>query len=223
MCVDNINRSKMSSELIVKADYKIAIFTFGGMHTTQIENNKVPFEFKNSLAKQFPHFDKYFYVDPHQCWYHKGIAGITNSIEETTEYLSNKVRNYDKVIFAGTSAGGYAATLFGSLLNIHSVLAFAPQLDLSVFSAFNEFPKLSVSYDKKYEQLKNYINDHTRYHIFFRESIRNDIWHGKNIHFSKELHNKKNVHLEFMHKPMKKLRDNGRLKQIFNDVVYSDK
>ena len=71
------------------------------------------------------------------------------------------------------------------------------------------------------EQLKDHINNHTKYHILYHEGIRNDKWHGKNIHFSKELHNKKNVHLEFIHKSTKELRDNGRLKQIFNDVVYS--
>ena len=37
---------------------------------------------------------RYFFVDRNQCWYHKGIEGITKNIDETVEYL-NKI-SYEK-------------------------------------------------------------------------------------------------------------------------------
>ena len=50
--------------------------------------------------------DLYFFIDKNQCWYHNGIHGITNNIDDTVIYLNNIISNYEKVLFMGTSAGG---------------------------------------------------------------------------------------------------------------------
>ena len=94
------------------------------------------------------------YVDPKQCWYHKGIEGISNNIDETTEDLKDKInkRDYKKIIFMGVSAGGYAAILFGSLCHVTKVISFIPRRKLK-----------AKIVDKKYEKLKNIINTDTDY------------------------------------------------------------
>jgi hypothetical protein len=75
-------------------------------------------EFVNSLTKIYPNCDKLFYLDKKSRFYIHVIQPISKSIEETKQYISGKIKNYEKVCFIGTSAGGYASILYGSLLNI---------------------------------------------------------------------------------------------------------
>ena len=66
-------------------------------------------------------------MDKNRNSYHNGIVGISNNIDETLPHLQAQIAPYSNVIFLGVSSGGYAAILFGSLLNVKSVLAFIPQ------------------------------------------------------------------------------------------------
>jgi len=105
-----------------------------------------------------------FYIDKNQCWYHKGIYDITNNIDETVLYLNNIIKDgkYEKVIFMGTSAGGYASILFGSLCNnVNNVISFIPQT------------MLNNPIDLNYSNLKNIINKNTKYIIYGDTSIQN--------------------------------------------------
>ena len=112
---------------------KTLIVCFGGMVLKF--GGILPFEFLNYLSSIYLHVcDLYFLIDANQCWYHKGIKDITNDIDETVLYLNNIIKNgkYEKVIFMGTSAGGYAAILFGSLCNcVNNVISFIPQTIIS--------------------------------------------------------------------------------------------
>ena len=105
------------------------------------------------------------YVDPKQCWYHKGIEGISNNIDETTEDLKDKInkRDYKKIIFMGVSEGGYAAILFGSLCHVTKVISFIPRRKLK-----------AKIVDKKYEKLKNIINNDTDYWLYGSLSVKNN-------------------------------------------------
>ena len=88
-----------------------------------------PFEFLNYLSSIYKNtHDLLFHIDKNQCHYHRGLDGITKNIDETILYLNNMIQHYEKVIFIGVSAGGYAAILFGSLCkNVHHVIGFIPQ------------------------------------------------------------------------------------------------
>lgn len=85
-----------------------------------------PFEFSNFLHQHFPNDEKHFYIDMNQCWYHKGIKGLSTTIDETISCLKNEIKTFEYVTFMGVSAGGYAAILFGSKLNVNTVIAFSP-------------------------------------------------------------------------------------------------
>ena len=101
------------------------------------------------------------YVDPKQCWYHKGIEGISNNIDETTEDLKDKInkRDYKKIIFMGVSAGGYA----GSLCHVTKVISFIPRRKLK-----------TKIVGKKYKKLKNIINNDTDYLFYGCLSVKNN-------------------------------------------------
>lgn len=124
------------------------IISFGGLG---LQFGQIPpFEFLKTLQQIVPQYTKHFYIDIHRAWYHHGIDGISTDIETTQLYLSNIIKSYDKVIFIGTSAGGYAAILFGSLLNVDKVIAFIPQTvlerDHSPYANLNSFINSTTSY-----------------------------------------------------------------------------
>ena len=97
------------SEISVINNKKFLIVCFGGMALKM--GGIPPFEFLKYLYSVYSNTcDLIFYIDKHQCCYHKGIKNISNNIDETIIYLNKKIsqNNYDKIIFMGTSAGGYA-------------------------------------------------------------------------------------------------------------------
>jgi hypothetical protein len=185
------------------------IVCFGGM-SLQF-GGILPFEFLNYLSLIYCNIcDLLFYVDKNQCWYHKGIQNITNNIDSTVLYLNDIIKNgnYKKVIFMGTSAGGYASILFGSLCNnINNVIGFIPQTILN------------NPIDKKYSNLKNIINENTKYTLYGDTNIKdkNDnhhILHCENIEC---FLNVKLIRINEIN--LKQLRDNGSIKKIIDDAL----
>ncbi len=198
-----------------KSEYKIIngnknlIICFGGMALKF--GGMLPFEFLNYLSANYTNnCDLFFYIDIHQCWYHKGIQGITNNIDETISYLNHIIDsgNYEKVIFMGTSAGGYAAILFGSLCNnVTSVISFIPQT------------MLKEAIDSNYSDLKNTINKNTKYILYGDTSIHNindihHISHCENIEYFTNVQVIKNFGCD-----LKKIRDSGFIKNTIDYLI----
>lgn len=67
-----------------------------------------------------------FIRDVLKSWYLKGINSDINSIEKVLNLLEKETQGL-KIICVGSSAGGYAATLFGSLLRASHVFNFSGQ------------------------------------------------------------------------------------------------
>jgi hypothetical protein len=178
---------------------KNVIIIFGGISPSF--GGTLPFEFLNYLSSNFKNtHDLYFFIDEHQCWYHKGIKGITNNINETVIYLKNLIANYDEVIFMGTSAGGYASILFGSLCNVHKVISFIPQTIL-------ENPINTI-----YKNLKNVINPNVNY------ILHGDI-NSQGVHHISHCENIKGKNIKIIRDDkfnMKLIRDNGTIKNYIN-------
>jgi len=206
-----------SSVLIEIKGCKKLIVCFGGRALKQ--GGVIPFEFLNYLIKTYKEeCDFIFIIDKYFRWYHKGVEGVTSTIEETALYLNKIIENgkYDKVLFMGTSAGGYAAILFGSICNnIDSVIAFIPQTILKEPEAT---PTKCLPKDQTYTDLKTIINNKTNYTLYGNhkedENPNHHISHCLNLaHFE-------NVHII---KPnhflgLKKLRDDGILKILIDDA-----
>ena len=186
---------------------KNLIICFGGL-ALQF-GGILPFEFLTYLSSNYTNScDLIFYIDKQQCWYHKGITDITNTIDETVLYLNNTINNgnYEKIIFMGVSAGGYASILFGSLCNITNVITFIPQTILNNPINLN------------YTNLKNIINKKTKY-ILYGDVSRTDehhkILHCENIEEFTNVKIIKNNRCE-----LKELRDNGFIKKLIDDILF---
>lgn len=72
-----------------------------------------------------------FVRDVYKIWYQKGINAKINSIPKLTDFLRKETGGYDKIIMVGSSAGGYAASLFGSLLKADIILNFNGQWEIN--------------------------------------------------------------------------------------------
>ena len=115
-------------ELTINNNSKNLIISFAG---NAPKGRVSQFEMLYLLTNNFSSHDLFFYVDRRNLCYHKGIYGISHDILSTVEYLKQKISKYDNVIVIGGSAGGYAAILFGSLVNATNVIAFYPPTKVS--------------------------------------------------------------------------------------------
>jgi len=201
-----------SEYTILNDSANILIISFGGM-AGQFYGTP-PFEFLNFLSAEYKKkIDLYFYIDVNQCWYHKGIEGISKDINTTVLYLKNKInkKKYKNVIFIGTSSGGYASILLGSLCSVNNVLAFIP---ITTYK--------NKMIESTYFDLKNIINNKTCYHLYGDNNITNK----KNSHHYSECENiNKFKNVKVIYKKnlskggLKILRDNGILKKIIDNII----
>ncbi|WP_179351492.1 hypothetical protein [Winogradskyella vidalii] len=144
------NSLETNESIIIErhSNSEVIIVAFGG-----IQNNiGMPiFEFFN-IMKDKP-YTKVFVKDNQQSWYHKGIEG-SDDINTTVILLKKILTSLDylnkKVVFVGNSAGGYAAIVFGVLLEADKVLAFAPQTFLGKWKRF-------VNREKRWKNESNYM------------------------------------------------------------------
>ena len=108
-------------------DNETLIVSFAGMG---YKDSLPTFNFYNFL-KQFPNVDKLFLRDTGPpdstvwtCRYYlMGFRHNTHNIETSIEFIRKLVnkKKYKKIIGIGCSAGGYAATLYGTILNFDKI------------------------------------------------------------------------------------------------------
>lgn len=112
-------------------------------------------------------------------WYLMGINAKINTPEKLTEFLRKETEGYN-VVTVGSSAGGYAAILHGSLLSAKYVLAFNPQFELKSLLKnslesinpiiFREKESRNILYD-----IIPYINENTDIFYFYSNSSQWDM------------------------------------------------
>lgn len=123
--------------------------TIAAFTTSIIKKDK--FEWQNN---RFPNAQLHIFVrDIQKQWYVEGVSAKYNTIPLVAQYLKVLSNGY-KVYTMGSSAGGFAAILFGSLINCERVYAFNAQFNLDIIiknSKPNTDPLLF-----KYKTEKNY-------------------------------------------------------------------
>ncbi len=74
-----------------------------------------------------------FVRDVEQCWYQRGLRGISRDIPSTMEALTRVIDEFGggRRVFVGSGAGGYAAILLGVLCGADEVVSFAPQATIT--------------------------------------------------------------------------------------------
>jgi hypothetical protein len=146
---------------------EMIIVSFNSFANNSYMEGIPPFGFVNTIQRTFPQYDRIFFADRSNTWWHSGITDETYSIQETIEYLRNIISGYKKVFFMGSSCGGYGALLFGSILNITGILAFCPQTEITKYAHIDNF----------YVDVDPFINQKTKYLIYGDPEIECGDWH----------------------------------------------
>ncbi len=139
-----------------------SIFAFAGMAT---QLSMPPMEFFRALssAQQAGKPMNFFYAkDFYQCWYQRGLLGLTTDVPGTAKYLGDLLAPDNRsIVTLGMSAGGFASILFGVLLNAQRIVAFGPQtaLDRRVFKRFRstDSRQKDVDLDGPYMDLREVL------------------------------------------------------------------
>jgi hypothetical protein len=84
----------------------------------------VPFEFVRMLSTV--DVKTVFLRDHAQAWFHRGVRGVGDNIDAVAEHVRRVASQAEEVVMIGTSAGGYAALLFGAMTGCEAH-AFVPQ------------------------------------------------------------------------------------------------
>jgi hypothetical protein len=165
-------------------------------------------EFYNFLTKNFSSIDILLLVDFNCRCYHQGLKGITTNVDETAKYIQDIICSYTKVIFVGVSAGGYAAILFGSLLNVNDVIAITPQTKLK-----------ALFFDDSYKDLTNLVNPTTNYVLIADTSVEHPEHMHHSSHCERIEHYKNVVVLRKNKVDVAQMRDDGSLLDLFRSVI----
>jgi hypothetical protein len=130
-----------------------------------------------------------FLGDPWLCWYYRGIPGFGDSIDGIACHIKALCaqEQIKRVATVGLSGGGYAAILFGILINADEVIAFNPLTKLKdrsdtfypgrLMELHNEFGK-----DHRYldlHELKQEVKPKTRISIFYAANNKRGTRHAK--------------------------------------------
>src|ERR1043166_1107156 len=201
------------------------LIAFGGI---KLGIGMPPFEFFR-LARNVP-AHKLFFRDVHQAWYHRGLPGVASRLEGISEFLRTEVASngVKRVALFGNSMGGYAALLFGALIQAGEVHAFAPQTFLSPWLRLRHrdyrwrrhIRHAYLSADGfRYLDLRRTLRhaSQTQFHIYFSSENRLDAVHARHLGGIPNvlLHDRS----EGGHQVVKLLRDGGLLQQIIHRAL----
>lgn len=161
------------------------LFAFGGIAGKMAAFP--PFEFFR-LTHQL-RVNKAYIRDLSRSWYHGGLQGITEDIDGTVDYLKGIVRDSgtDRLVVFGSSMGGYAALLFGALLNAQAVHSFSPHTfltDKKNVRNQEELKALHEKYSNRYFDLNDFLHPSGAsgdVHIYYDATNRKDRKHVSHL------------------------------------------
>lgn len=212
-------------------DSPTLLIAFGGM-AGQI--GMPPFEFFKATGG-IP-VKRLFVRDLHQAWYHRGIPGHGDTLEQAAAALSELVAGYGvrRLVVAGNSAGGYAALSFGALLGAHTALSFAPQstLELDDLAAMgdhrwdDQLRELAQAgaLDQRWTDLRNALprarRAETRFEVYYDAALAVDRLHAERLEGIEGV--RLNPLQGGAHSVALEMRENGELAQVLNRVLLPD-
>lgn len=131
-------------------------------------------------------YKQIFIRDIFKQWYLAGINSKINNPIKLLDFLRKETSGY-KTIMLGSSAGGYASILYGSLLNVHKVLAFNPQFEITSLltdSTEDVNPLLFRLKNSEYEfyfDIRKFINNKIDIFYFYSNKSSWDIKQCKKL------------------------------------------
>jgi len=169
---------------------KPMIIAFGGLRGAL---GVPPFEFFKLTDDLL--VNKIYLRDLDQLFYHSGLLGISENIDETVAFLKQQIAESgaNKVVIFGNSMGGYAALLFGVLLGADVVHAFVPQTYIHESNSEDGYEiirDVCENFSDQYFDLKNVIQSHDNtcaLNIYFDSNYERDNKNAMHVKKSKKV------------------------------------
>lgn len=205
------------------------LFVFSGMPLTR--QHWSPYQWMD-LTRQFG-VDKVYLRDPRRAWYQLGLDPHTDAVDDTAAFLLGLIveREPRRIVSIGVSSGGFGALLFGYLLGVDEVHAFAPRTYVDIDNRLknddfrmDEFiedlyrsPRAQPEYFDLRPLFHSGRNPKTRFYIHFAADSRLDVANAAH------LADAPNVFLVAYesggHQIARALRENGALEAIIADAL----
>lgn len=131
--------------------------------------------------------------DVHKQWYLSGINNEVNSPEKLVEFLLHETKGYS-IITVGSSAGGYASVLYGSMINAKKAIVFNAQFEIKTLldSSVNTTDPFIFRYRKlpvfKYYDIKPFVNDDLEVFYFMSVKSKWDSEQCEHVNGVKNIH-----------------------------------
>lgn len=202
--MDNIDDAKKLLEEAEKTDSSYAKVG-DGSNSLVISFGHIAhggFASKTSLLKlkyiENKSIDMLYLRDVKKEWYLGSLMEIGNEIKDTINFLQDQIKTYKYVHCIGSSMGGYASILFGSILNAENVVATMPQTDLlylndnAEINSLDSIRKKNIEVWQQYQNLDNHINKTTNYIVLFPRKYNKEhekVLHGE-LHYDNVKHHK---------------------------------
>lgn len=134
------------------------------------------------INNKFPGASRHIFVrDIQKQWYIEGTSSKYNNPDKVAEYLKELCDGY-MIYTLGSSAGGFAAILFGSLIQAKRVYAFNAQLNLNLTLKSSDLKVNPILYKyfnneeiNKYYLISNFLNENCQYFYFQSANSNIDI------------------------------------------------
>ena len=140
------------------------------------------------FGTRVPYAHKHIFLrDIIKQWYLTGLNGNINSPEKLLSFLISETKGY-KIITLGSSAGGFAAVLYGSLLKAQLILSFNGQFEIqSLLKTSTELINPILFRLKRdnhlldYFDVKPFIHDGSNIFYFYSNGNTSDYEQKKHI------------------------------------------
>jgi hypothetical protein len=189
-----------------------------------------PFEFLRMTAGL--EVTRVFVRDLDQVWYQRGVSGLGSDVASSAQALERMLVRIGgrPRVFAGTSAGGFGAILFGSLVGADRVVAFSPQTTMRragrLFLGDRRWPRLATEAQRAAVRRSHLDLVRVRKKgqrpevtIFYGTSDRLDAAHAARLARSKGV---TLAPRDGGHGIARTLRDNGELMRVLTESLRRD-
>jgi hypothetical protein len=151
----------------VKNKKCIVFFSGNGLYfpNTNVELDEVIDKERYEWESICPNnYEKIIFVrDIYKQWYVEGISDEIDNIDKLKEFLSNEIVGLETT-FVGSSAGGYAAVLFGNLCSANLIISLSGQFDLTnEVKCIDRNKLLHYAKDQRYVKIDNLDNRNVIY------------------------------------------------------------
>ena len=218
----NINDPETSVAIDISYQDRPLLIAFGGIAGAM---GIPPFEFFN-LTRDLD-VNKIYIRDLSQTWYHSGLPGISKNIDETASFLKRTINEsgMEKVVVIGNSMGGYAAILFGVLIQADIIHAFTPHTNISdeKFIRYKQqIRNVHSNFSNTYFDLKKLLkfnNNQADIHLYYDTNDQLDEIHIKRLKYLRNITS--HAYNGGGHALIRILRDAGILQKIISSSFNS--